>query len=150
MRKTRPILLPKPTDVSHFTSLANQSDIDDIESDHLDDTTNHSSEITVNIIVNDDARQSTGQLSNGTESSARSTYSDDDYQMSGPHSLQTDDMLEMLAEMERQSSDGIHLRVDLDSDGNDRPRQLGRRAEPRSRIVSITAERSSEGDQVFL
>lgn len=29
-----------------------------------------------------------------------------------------------------------------------RPRQLGRRSEARSRVVSITAERSSEGNQV--
>lgn len=31
-----------------------------------------------------------------------------------------------------------------------RPRQLGRRSEARSRVVSITAERSSEGNQVVV
>lgn len=48
-------------------------------------------------------------------------------------------------------------RVDLESDASDcvrattesnRPRQMGRRSEMRSRIVSITAERNAEGNQV--
>lgn len=150
MRKTRPILLPKPSDLPQFTSLAHRSDIDDIETGQHDDM-NGFNEISIDIIVNDEPTHSARQLSNGIEPVTRSTCFDDNFQVSEPHSLQTDEMLEILAEMDRRSSDDIHLRVDVNGcDANERPRQLGRRAESRSRIVSITAERISESDQVYL
>lgn len=166
MRKTRPIVLPKPADNVHATPTRSPRSVGDQEplnglvatlsqpnenapsnsSCTLTRASSHDSlshELSTTNDIDDDH-----EYTNISTMRSRSQFRNAIPQLSaGPQSLQTDEMILAVA---AASNGAAHLCVNLeyDDDGDARPRQLGRRAEPRNRIVSITTERSSEGDQV--
>lgn len=186
MRKTRPILLPKPDDDNnpYFTpttavnAIFDDNDInigDDVGRQNVSSPTNESTNdehpirtdvvlerVRSNEIIPIDLLSITNSVNDGYDDidddlqynncstmrsrcQFRNIYQEQMQSASGPQSLQSDDMLDVLA-IAANANDGVRDYANI----NDmRPRQLGRRSEPRNRIVSITAERNSEGDQVI-
>lgn len=179
MRKTRPILLPQPdADNSPYlasttpmdaifadnndTDVEDQFAIDQSMSDHNPIRTENILEretIPIDLPSNnnsahagiddiDDDLQYNNCSTMRSRCQFRNILQEHVQSASGPQSLQSDDMLVMLANA-ANVNDNVRVNLDYSDINYVRPRQLGRRSEPRNRIVSITAERNSEGDQVI-
>lgn len=163
MRKTRPIMLPKPADTvpagphhdypSSSTTSQRPLLLNKLSANVTTSTCTLSHAISHDSLANelsspndiDDDHEYTNNSTIRSRSHLRHTIP----QAIGPQSLQTDEILNTL-DVTAASNSTAQLLFNLDyiDDVDSRPRQMGRRSEPRNRIVSITAERSLEGDQV--
>lgn len=156
MRKTRPITLPDDTIAASQTSQISQTFCNnDLISNDDSQTQQYENAVTTNIDCLLQQSESTTNISDDTvymsssTMQSRSQFRNAQQTTSEPHSLQADEMLNLLT-INTMNTNAPLLCVGLGGDdgGDVRPRQMGRRSEFRNRIVSITAERSSEGDQV--
>lgn len=151
MRKTCPIDMPEQ----------NIHCIDFIDYSHTDDNYNVPHESSVlqcnSLLSTDESHASQSQ---------RRPIEHDDIEINDLDSLNNEILTTILTtQLYQDTTDASSMRATHSSDRNSmslgdsdcgvatmvdemRPRQLGRRSETRSRVVSITAERSSEGNQV--